>query len=72
MILLRPEEPGMSKETMAERLARLEGQGLELTHRVANAIRAGSPERERILRDVTRLQALIDEVEALRSLRSEE
>jgi hypothetical protein len=59
----------MSDESMAERLARLEREGLELTHRLAQAIRDGSPETEKILGDIARLEVLIGQVGTLRRAR---
>ena len=56
----------MTSESMAEKLNRLEVEGRELTHRLAQAMRAGSPETEKILGDIARLEILIGQVEALR------
>jgi hypothetical protein len=60
----------MSDESIAERLAGLEREGLELTHRLAQAIRAGSPETEKILGDIARLEVLIGQVGTLRRSRA--
>jgi hypothetical protein len=62
----------MSEESMAEKLALLEGEGLELTHRLAQAIREGSPETEKILGDIARLEVLIGQVETQRRARTDD
>jgi hypothetical protein len=56
----------MTGELLTEKLNRLEAEGLELRQRLAQAIRSGSPETEKILFDIARLELLIGQVETLR------
>lgn len=56
----------MTGESLAEKLNGLEAEGIELRHRLAQAIRSGSPETEKILGDIARLELLIGQVETLR------
>jgi hypothetical protein len=62
----------MNDESKAETLNRLEVEGRQLTHGLAQAIRVGSSETEKILGDIARLEVLIGQVETLRRLQEPE